>query len=411
MNRIRDILSLPTPKDRVSSIREIDYDRLYRQGFRFLFFDYDNTLAPWKSPLLDRETKRLFLELIDKGFSIAIISNAPTKRAEEIRKGIDERIGVFGNMRKPGVKKLRNIVARAGAAPSQSVLIGDLFFTDIIVGNRLMMHTFLVNPYTAKLSNATKKCSAFFVYVLSMVPVFFYKLYFYTIGWFFRMMHLISPHEYARSVFSVDYEQLASHQLDAIIFDLDNTLLPWRGESLDTQIKDLFARLKRYGFRVFILSNSSKTGRLETIKKQLGEELVIRGKMLKPFPYKMKDCLKKANQDAKKTVIIGDQLFTDILCGNLLRLYTIKVDALDLHNEFWVTKILRFFERRLISFIHFKPKIKETDDRTKAQFSTPNTLWIAGAGDKSAGENRLRKSASSTEHLRRERMGRICRKY
>jgi len=157
MNRIRDILSLPAPKDRASSIHEIDYERLYRQGFRFLFFDYDNTLAPWKSPLLDSETKSLFSDLIDIGFSIAIISNAPLKRAEEIRKGIDERVGVFGNMRKPGVKKLRDVVVRAGAAPSQSVLIGDLFFTDIIVGNRLMMHTFLVNPYTAKLENATKK--------------------------------------------------------------------------------------------------------------------------------------------------------------------------------------------------------------------------------------------------------------
>jgi len=185
MNRIRDILSLPTPKDRAASIWEIDYDRLYRQGFRFLFFDYDNTLAPWKSPLLDDDTKRLFSELIEKGFSINIISNAPTKRVAEVRKGIDERVGVFGNMRKPGVKKLRDVVLRAGAAPSQSVLIGDLFFTDIIVGNRLMMHTFLVNPYMAKLENATKRFTTIFQNILSMIPVFFYKLYFYTIGWFF----------------------------------------------------------------------------------------------------------------------------------------------------------------------------------------------------------------------------------
>jgi len=398
MNRIRDILSLPAPKDRASSIHEIDYERLYRQGFRFLFFDYDNTLAPWKSPLLDGETKSLFSDLIDIGFSIAIISNAPLKRAEEIRKGIDERVGVFGNMRKPGVKKLRDVVVRAGAAPSQSVLIGDLFFTDIIVGNRLMMHTFLVNPYTAKLENATKKCSAVLAYVVSMIPVVFYKIYFYTIGWFFRLTHLISPHEYARSVFSIDYEQLAAHHLDAIIFDLDNTLLPWRGESLDAEIKALFTRLKQVGFRIFILSNSSKIDRLQTIKKQLGEELVIRGKMLKPFPYKMKECLKKANQDPKKTVIIGDQLFTDILCGNLLRLYTIKVEALDLHNEFWATKILRFFERKLISFIHFKPKIKETGDRTKVQFSVPKSCSIAGETDQSTGEHRLAFGA--------ERMGR-----
>jgi hypothetical protein len=120
--------------------------------------------------------------------------------------------------------------------------------------------------------------------------------------------------------------------------------------------------------------------------------------MLKPFPYKMKECLKKANQDPKKTVIIGDQLFTDILCGNLLRLYTIKVEALDLHNEFWATKILRFFERKLISFIHFKPKIKETGDRTKVQFSVPKSCSTAGETDQSTAEHRLAFGA--------ERMGR-----
>ncbi|HNW46610.1 MAG TPA: YqeG family HAD IIIA-type phosphatase [Thermotogota bacterium] len=383
MNRIRDILSLPTPKDRAASIWEIDYDRLYRQGFRFLFFDYDNTLAPWKSPLLDDDTKRLFSELIEKGFSINIISNAPTKRVAEVRKGIDERVGVFGNMRKPGVKKLRDVVLRAGAAPSQSVLIGDLFFTDIIVGNRLMMHTFLVNPYMAKLENATKRFTTIFQNILSMIPVFFYKLYFYTIGWFFRLTHLISPHEYARSVFSVDYEQLALHRLDAVVFDLDNTLLPRRIGSLSEEVTALFTRLQRCGFRVFILSNTWRTDRLKNIEKQIGEGQIIRGKMLKPFPYKMRGFLKQAGQDPKKTVIIGDQLFTDILCGNLLHLYTIKVEALDPHDEYWTTKILRFFERRLISFIHFKPKIKETGGWAKAPSPVSKPEMTAGDTDES----------------------------
>lgn len=64
-----------------------------------MFFDYDNTLAPWKSPLLDDDTKRLFSELIEKGFSINIISNAPTKRVAEVRKGTNGWAcsGICGN--------------------------------------------------------------------------------------------------------------------------------------------------------------------------------------------------------------------------------------------------------------------------------------------------------------------------
>ncbi|HPF17697.1 MAG TPA: hypothetical protein PLN92_08965, partial [Thermotogota bacterium] len=46
-----------------------------------------------------------------------------------------------------------------------------------------------------------------------------------------------------------------------------------------------------------------------------------------------------------ETLFIGDQLFTDILTGNLLKTYTIKVEPIDLEHEFPMTKILRKLEK------------------------------------------------------------------
>jgi predicted HAD superfamily phosphohydrolase YqeG len=58
---------------------------------------------------------------------------------------------------------------------------------------------------------------------------------------------------------------------------------------------------------------------------------------------------------ARQTALIGDQLFTDILGGNLVGMYTILVDPLS-SQEFPTTKLVRRLERlvraRVIDRIH-----------------------------------------------------------
>lgn len=55
--------------------------------------------------------------------------------------------------------------------------------------------------------------------------------------------------------------------------------------------------------------------------------------------------LKKHFKNKDEIVVIGDQIFTDILFGKLIGAYTIKVEPLDTSKEFITTKIFRFFER------------------------------------------------------------------
>ncbi|MFN3283017.1 MAG: HAD hydrolase-like protein, partial [Pseudothermotoga sp.] len=51
--------------------------------------------------------------------------------------------------------------------------------------------------------------------------------------------------------------------------------------------------------------------------------------------------------DPNRVVMIGDQIFTDVLAGNWLGVYTIKVKPLS-NKEFIGTKILRVFERVIL---------------------------------------------------------------
>ncbi len=368
MGQIRDILSLPSPKEKHFSIHCIDFDRLYKLGMRTLLFDYDNTLAPWKSLEVDEDTLDLFDNLLKKGFRVCVVTNATAQRARKITERFHGNIPVFGSMRKPGIKKLKKVMDFLGSAPDSTVLTGDLFFTDIIAGNRANLYTILVNPY----SRYTDEVGSFISNSARFVTRVSYRFYFYIIGWFFRMTHLISPNETHKSVADINFDKLSKYGFKAVIFDLDNTLTEWKGTIIPTDILQKIQSLFDLGYRVFVLSNTKHVIRFSEINKHFKNSMIMKGNMKKPFPYRIKKILKEYNINTSETIFVGDQYFTDIFAGNLLFIYTIKVSPLNDENEFVGTKFLRFLEKLISNHIKPKPYIKndKIDNRDEDDFPT-----------------------------------------
>ncbi len=54
-------------------------------------------------------------------------------------------------------KKLKEVLQEMDSKESETVIIGDLFITDISVGNKLGLYTILINPYTHGLESKFKK--------------------------------------------------------------------------------------------------------------------------------------------------------------------------------------------------------------------------------------------------------------
>lgn len=341
MSRIRDILSLPSPREHYPSIYDIDFQRLKRLGINTLLFDYDNTLAPWKSISVGKPTIELFQRLLNNQFKVCVVTNAPANRAGELLDHFGGRVPVFGQMKKPGIKKLSKVLEFLQSKPEETALTGDLFFTDIIAGNRMKMYTILVNPY----SHYTKEVSDFIGKAAYKMTRWSYLFYFYTVGWFFRLSHLISPQLRVEKWQDVNFERFWEQGYRNIIFDMDNTLARWKEEDIPEAAIEKLKELVVKGYKLFIMSNTSHIQRLETIKKKIGSGMKAYGKMRKPFLSKARAIMKREELKGSDTLFIGDQLFTDILTGNLLKTYTVKVDPIDLEHEFPATKFLRKLER------------------------------------------------------------------
>ncbi len=341
MSRIRDILSLPSPREHYPSIYDIDFQRLKRLGIKTLLFDYDNTLAPWKSISVGKQTIELFERLLNNRFKVCVVTNAPANRAGDLLDYFGGRVPIFGQMKKPGIKKLSKVLEFLHSKPEETALTGDLFFTDIIAGNRMKMYTILVNPY----SHYTKEVSDFIGKAAYKMTRWSYLLYFYTVGWFFRLSHLIIPQLRVEKWQDVDFDIFWEQGYRNIIFDMDNTLARWKEKNIPTDAVEKMKELLSNGYKLVIMSNTSHIQRLETIRQKIGPGMKAYGKLRKPFLSKARAIMKRENLKGSETLFIGDQLFTDILTGNLLKTYTIKVEPLDLEHEFPVTKFLRKLER------------------------------------------------------------------
>jgi len=163
-------------------------------------------------------------------------------------------------------------------------------------------------------------------------------------------MDNLRPDMYFKDIYSVNYEKLLNMGIKCIIFDLDNTIAPLSQKEPTKAQKDFFNHLELMGFRCIIMSNAEKE-RVRPFKEGLNLDSSFSSR--KPRQKKFKKILKEYHLYDDTTAIIGDQIFTDILGGNLEGILTILVDPLSKKDRLG-TKFLRILER--IVFLIFKNK-------------------------------------------------------
>ena len=127
----------------ISSTYEIDFDRLYRDGYRGLIFDIDNTLVPHGAPADDR-AKELFSRLHGLGMKTALVSNNGEERVRPFAEKV-ESIYLYkaGKPKKDGYEKA---MQQMGTDTENTLFVGDQIFTDIFGGNRAGLDTVLTEP-------------------------------------------------------------------------------------------------------------------------------------------------------------------------------------------------------------------------------------------------------------------------
>ena len=122
------------------------------------------------------------------------------------------------------------------------------------------------------------------------------------------MLKFLYPKEYLPSVFQLTGEKLKALGKDTLIFDIDNTLVPYWIKTPTDELMAYFNSLRESGIKIAVLSNSKEI-RSKTFCEEMEIPYYYRAK--KPATEGMKKLLEKINSKAENSVIVGDQIFTD----------------------------------------------------------------------------------------------------
>ncbi len=135
------------PNKYVDSTYEINFSRLYEQGFRGILFDIDNTLVPHGAPADDRSVA-LFEKLHRTGFSTCLISNNKEPRVTPFAEAMNTTyVYKAGKPKRTGYQEG---MKRMGTDCKNTLFVGDQLFTDVWGANRAGICSILVKPMNPK---------------------------------------------------------------------------------------------------------------------------------------------------------------------------------------------------------------------------------------------------------------------
>ncbi len=155
------------------------------------------------------------------------------------------------------------------------------------------------------------------------------------------------PKAYLKNVHEITIQFLLKNKIKALILDVDNTLIDYYKNLSDETIKWAI-NLQGQGIKMYILSNTNKKEKVETVAKKL--EIPYKFFARKPSKKGFMQIQKELNINPENIASVGDQIFTDVIGGNRCNMFTILVDpvtAKDYWYTAWKRPIENVFRKKL----------------------------------------------------------------
>ena len=154
------------------------------------------------------------------------------------------------------------------------------------------------------------------------------------------------PYAHAKNLYEIDIDFFVFLGAKYLFLDLDNTLDSYRSMVPNETTINYINNLKDKGITPIILSNN-RGERVRGYSEKLGVE--CKHSVGKPFSVNVKKLLKQRGIDKNEVIMVGDQMITDVCCGNGAKIKVILTDKLVKEDQI-TTRFNRFFERPFRSY-------------------------------------------------------------
>jgi HAD superfamily phosphatase (TIGR01668 family) len=121
------------PDKIVGSIYELDPHELYDKGIRLILADLDNTIARYRQSEPDEALRHWARGVQEAGITLFVLSNG--RRPQRSRRFCEGFLPYISHASKPHAKNFHRAMKECGAAPEETIIIGDQIFTDVWGGH------------------------------------------------------------------------------------------------------------------------------------------------------------------------------------------------------------------------------------------------------------------------------------
>lgn len=157
------------------------------------------------------------------------------------------------------------------------------------------------------------------------------------------MLKKFLPKGFVEDIYQIKTEHLNERGIKGMIIDLDNTLVAWDCLDATVEVAEWLKQMQQAGIRIVIVSNNNEE-RVKRFAKPL--QIPFVSKANKPLGGAFKRAIKILGTKKRETIVVGDQLLTDIFGGNRQKIHTVLVNPVAASDAKITT-----FNRNLESFI------------------------------------------------------------
>jgi HAD superfamily phosphatase (TIGR01668 family) len=121
-------------------------------------------------------------------------------------------------------------------------------------------------------------------------------------------------------------QELLDRGIAALVLDVDRTLLPRRHSTLPPRMRQWLEQAKGQ-MPIHLFSNNPSRRRIGAVARDLGVPFTTSA--AKPRRQALRRVLDELQLPAGRVALIGDRVFTDVIAGNRLGLFTVLVKPID----------------------------------------------------------------------------------
>ena len=151
----------------------------------------------------------------------------------------------------------------------------------------------------------------------------------------------MKPEKVYENLVRIPWDELCGSGIETALLDFDNTLGPDHATEPEAYSHECVKMIEEKGIRCCLVSNA-KSGRSAKIAEMLNIPVVTYAN--KPGTSGIFRAIELMKTTPEKCVMVGDQVFTDVIAGNRAGVRTFMVEKLH-KKEIWYVQLKRPFEK------------------------------------------------------------------